>query len=346
MRITVHNLLAILFFIIGSSNGLQAQDIHLSHIHASPVLLNPAMTALFNGDLRLIGNTRSQWQNVTNGYKTVVGSVDAQLYRLGRNDVLGGGLVLFSDKAGDLDFTTRSVSLDVSLLKSLDRTGTNFVSIGIQNSFINHSVDFSKITAFDIEPAIIEGASNKLNYWDISGGLAWFYAWNRESSLHLGVSAFHLNRPNNSFFVSSANDVSTNLFRKFVLHGGADLVTGKRITLKPSFMSLMQGPHRELTFGTFLKYKTFKNGNIPGASIYFGTWVRWDFVRGVNSRDAFIAAVRMDMKQTYITFSFDVNISTLSNVTKGHGGPELSIVKILHSKRGSRKPTKVKCPDF
>ncbi|MEO0778461.1 MAG: type IX secretion system membrane protein PorP/SprF, partial [Bacteroidota bacterium] len=46
---------------------LGAQDVHFSHIHASPTLLNPSMTGLINGDLRLIANTRSQWQSVTRG---------------------------------------------------------------------------------------------------------------------------------------------------------------------------------------------------------------------------------------------------------------------------------------
>ena len=44
---------------------LKAQDVHFSHIHASPTIMNPAMTGLFDGDLRLILNYRSQWNNFT-----------------------------------------------------------------------------------------------------------------------------------------------------------------------------------------------------------------------------------------------------------------------------------------
>ena len=36
------------------SRTAMGQDVHLSHIHASPTFLNPAMVGLMNEDLRLI----------------------------------------------------------------------------------------------------------------------------------------------------------------------------------------------------------------------------------------------------------------------------------------------------
>ena len=39
----------------------EGQDIHFSHIHASPMFLNPAMTGLINHDFRFISNIKSQW---------------------------------------------------------------------------------------------------------------------------------------------------------------------------------------------------------------------------------------------------------------------------------------------
>ena len=345
MRRPLHNLF--LLFLLVSAHTLTAQDIHLSHIHASPILLNPAMTGLFNGDLRLIANSRSQWQNVTQGYKTVVGSADGQLTSIGRNDIIGGGIQLYTDKAGDLDFTTRSVSVYGSILKSLDRQGTNFISIGIQNSLYSQSVNFSNISAFDDEPAILEGSPSQNSNWDVSAGIAWFYAIDKDNSFHMGGSIFHINQPESSFLVTEDNKDINKLYQKYVIHGGADLRLGKKTYLKPSFITSVQGPHSELTLGSFLKYKSFRSSpNSPGASIYFGTWVRWNLTNAFQSTDAIVTAVRMDLKETYITFSFDINVSTLSNVSKGHGGPELSVVQLLHYKRSKRKPTKVECPDF
>ena len=140
------------------------------HIHASPTLLNPGMTGLFNGDVRFITNFRSQWTNVTKGYQTMAAAVDMKFLETKGHNVFGGGLTLVSDKAGDLDFRTSTVNLTFSILKSLNRDGTHFVSLGLQNSFTSNSMNYANIRARDQEPAIMDGASNKINYWDMSVG--------------------------------------------------------------------------------------------------------------------------------------------------------------------------------
>jgi len=142
----------------------KAQDVHFSHIHATPTFLNPAMTGLFDGDVRFSGNFRTQWTDVTRGYRTMAGAVDMKFAETKGNNVFGGGLQLISDKAGDLDFSTNIVSLNFSVLKALDRKGTHFVSLGFQNAFTSTSVNYAKIIANHAEPAIIDGASNNSNY--------------------------------------------------------------------------------------------------------------------------------------------------------------------------------------
>ena len=299
MQRIVHSLLLLFMF----TPFLQAQDIHLSHIHASPILLNPGMTGLFNGDMRLIANARSQWQSVTKGYRTVTGSIDARLFQLGRNDIIAGGLQLYTDKAGDLDFTTRSVNGMVSVLKSLGSSGNSFLSVGLSTAYISNSVDYTKIEAFDAEPAIANGAGNSTGYMDISTGLAYFYTFDRDNSFHVGAALQHVNQPSVSFFNDGPNDNGLTLYRKVVLHGGGDFRLSGKTFMKPTFIFLDQGPHRELTLGSFLKYKTLKyDSNNKGSSIYLGAWIRWYHEKDVRGTDAIIAAVRLDYKSTFITF--------------------------------------------
>ncbi|MEO1513576.1 MAG: PorP/SprF family type IX secretion system membrane protein [Bacteroidota bacterium] len=332
---------------IAVSGVVHAQDIHLSHLHASPLVLNPAMTGLYTGDLRFIANTRSQWNGITNGYRTVVGTVDSKLIKIGRNDVIGGGLQLYSDVAGDLQFRTRSTAVFLSVLKSLDNQGKHFLSIGMRNAVYSQGLDYTKIVAADEEPGVIEGFNNQRSYWDFGAGLAWFYGFDRFNSIHFGISGQHINKPDVIFFGNDQIESGTTLYRKIVIHGGAELKLSRKSFLKPSFLFADQGPHRQLTLGTFWKYKNFKHtSSTPGAAIYLGAWLRWHFESDFVSTDALIASIRLDYKQLYITFSFDVNISTLREVSYGRGGPELSVVKILDFKRKKRKSTKVKCPDF
>ena len=330
---------------------ISAQDIHLSHIHASPILLNPAMTGLFNGDLRLIGNTRSQWQAVTKGYKTVAASADMKLYTTNRGDVLGGGIQVFSDKAGDLDFRTNSTSFNISFMKAFGggrrRSAGHFLSFGLQNSLVSNSLDYTKIVAFDFEPGVQNGAANRLNYWDVSAGVAWFSSFDNENSFHVGLSLFHINEPVVSFYKSENLTEDLLLYRKWTIHGGGDIRMGKRSHLKPSFIFKDQGPHREITIGSFWKYNTTKKfAKGATSSFYFGGWYRWHAESDLFGSDAIVAAVRLDLNKTFFTFTFDINISTLREVSYGAGGPEFSIVHIMDFANRSRRPAKVECPAF
>lgn len=326
----------------------QAQDIHLSHIHASPTLLNPSMTGLFNGDLRFTGNTRSQWQSVTKGYTTAAASADMKLMVFNNGDVLGGGIQLYTDKAGDLNFRTNLVGGAISYMKSLNgRQGGNYVSFGLQASRITNGIDYNKIVAFDYEPSIVNGADNKVNYLDVTAGVSWFYEVNKNTNFYLGGAVFHLNKPLVSFFEETGVTDDLLLYRKVVLHGGGDIRLSRKASIKPSFLFKDQGPHREITIGSFWKYKTSNDfrSDHP-TSLYFGAWLRWHAERDFSGTDAIVAAVRFDYKKTHLTFTFDINISSLTRVSYGSGGPEFSVVQILESKNHNRRATKVECPAF
>ena len=121
---------------------IAAQDIHLSHIHASPTHLNPAMTGLFNADLRFIANYKGQWNSFTNGYRTAVASADMKLNRgIGNRDDVGVGFMAIGDQAGDLEFRTLNVGLSLSYLKALNSNGSNFLSAGVQGGIIQQRIN-------------------------------------------------------------------------------------------------------------------------------------------------------------------------------------------------------------
>lgn len=331
------------------SQSLWAQDIHLSHIHASPTLLNPAMTGLFNGDIRVIANYRSQWQTVTNGYRTMVGSVDMKAFRFGMYDFFGAGIQVFSDKAGDLDFTTNSASFALSFLKSLDHRDDHYITFGVKNSFVTNRVDYTNVVAFQNTSNLGERLGDQTNYWDLTAGISWFYGFDRYNFMYLGASYFHINDPNVSFFKDKLppGAEAPTLYRKLVLHGGADFDINWAFRLKPSFIFLDQGPHQEVTVGSFVKYnydRQTKGKTKHG--IYFGVWFRWYMEADLNGIDAIVAALRFDINRTFLTFSFDTNISKLSVASSGVGGPELSLIHSIDTKRSKRKNSKIRCPSF
>ncbi len=327
---------------------LKAQDVHFSHIHASPTIMNPAMTGLFEGDLRLILNYRSQWNNFTNGYKTFAASADTKLIKIGRHDFLGAGMQVYKDVAGDLDFTTSYAALSFSLLKSLDGQGKNFLSFGLQSSYMGNSVNYDNIIAHDNEPLIQGGAPDRINFWDVSAGVGWFYALDRYNMVYAGLALSHINEPRVSFFENNQGSTDILKYRNLTIHGGADIRLNDDMSLKPNFVFKDQGPHREILIGSFWKYKKLRSKLRQPASLYFGGWMRWylDQKQDVRGTDAFIFAIRFDYKKMYITFSFDANISSLRRVSAGNGGPELSIIKVFDYEKQRRRSNKVICPAF
>ena len=329
-----------------ATQAIVAQDVHFSQIHASPTILNPAMNGLVNADLRFTANTKSQWNSITKAYRTFASSVDLKIRILPNGDIIGGGLQMFSDRAGDLDFTTTSVGFGVSYMKSLDKNN-NYISFGLNNAYVTNRIDYTKIIAFDNEPIVQNGADNQIKYWDISAGMGWFYNINKDYAFHLGVSLFHLNRPLVSFSDEGAFDDDQFLFRKWVVHGTGDLKINRQSILKPSFMFKDQGPHREITLGSFWKYKTSKDARQrTPTSIYFGAWLRWHIEKDLIGKDAIIGAIRFDYKNTLMTFTFDLNISSLSRASSGSGGPEFSIIQLIDFRDSNARPVKLECPAF
>lgn len=337
----------LLTFLILSVSFAKGQDIHLSHIHASPTLLNPAMAGLFNGQARVIANARSQWNSVTNGYKTVVGSADMKLALVNKSDFISGGIQLYADRAGDLNFTTTSASLSLAYLKAFDKKGRNFLSLGIQNSFVGNRVDYTKIKSFESIPALGKGdLPNQINYWDVNAGIGWFYMPNKHNSYYIGFSAFHLNNPDVGFRNAETSNNALTIYRRFNLHGGASIRMSDELTLKPSFLFMDQGPHQEITLGSFVRYKTNRTGlhKRPLYFIYVGAWLRTYLEKDVGGVDALVGSIKYEYRKLSISISYDFNISSYTLASGGRGGLELSLIRIFDWPRTKKKSRKVKCP--
>ena len=345
----------LLFCFIATSlfvTKISAQDIHASHIHAAPLLYNPAMTGIYNADVRLIANYRSQWASIGTDYRTCYASAEMKTRQLAGSSALGFGLEVFSDSAGDLDYSQKGAQLSISGIKMLDRQSRKMFSGAIKAGYVMDSFDPTKIIAFDEETAITSGdAFSKTGYFDLSAGLAWAHMLDSEKhSYYIGVSASHVNTPEISFDLAQNDAVGNELYRKFIIHGGGDFSLSRKLSIKPSFIFMDQGPNREITVGSFIGYsrqdRFTRRGRIDNKfSLEVGGWLR-AYVDGDNVKgmDAVVLAVKANIKQTSITFSFDMNISSLAIATSGKGGPEISIIQLLSVKKPADQ--RIKCPSF
>lgn len=333
----------LLFLICFSVQIMHGQDIHFSHIKATPTFINPAMTGLFNGHIRYAANYRGQWNAFTNGYKTIAASADMRVKDL-KSSIFGAGVSVFSDKAGDLNFSTNSLSLNASFIQLLGKK--TWASFGIQNALTQNRFNFLDAKTLQQETSDF---SQSVFYWHLSTGLALMHELKNGNLLYLGTSVFHINQPEVSFLGTGAiTDPSAAelLDIKLSIHGGADINLFRSLELRAAFLFTDQGPHREISVGSFLKYSRdfqFSNSD-KTAKLYLGAWLRWYSEVDVSGADALIATARLDINNTSIALSYDVNVSTLTRISSGQGGFELSIVKIINKKRKRVGNHKLKCP--
>ncbi len=85
---------------MGLTSRVKAQiDPHFSQYYAYPIYLNPALTGVINGDLRVNANFKNQYATINNAYQTEGLSLD---YR--PTDKVGVGFNVLNQAAGDVGY--------------------------------------------------------------------------------------------------------------------------------------------------------------------------------------------------------------------------------------------------
>ena len=316
------------------STAAQSQDVHFSQYYTTPLHLNPAQTGFFNGNMRFAGIYKSQWSSVTTPYSTFSGSVDFSSPRgRGKENILGFGILATTDKAGDAGYTTTQFGGSIAYHKRVSRFGNQFVSLGASATYSNSHFDMSALH-WDNEYFGQESHENFVsttNFFDFSLGSEYNFVPNEYANFHFGAAIFHVNQPSLSY----GGTWNAILYRKTILNTGAEFKLSRVCQLYPKAMIAIQGGHREMNVGTFMRMRLDKSRN-PKYNVYLGAWYRFN--------DAIIAVTRFDIDNFSFAFSYDVNSSSLTKASNGLGGPELSF---LYTTRlaglGSKK---VYCPRF
>lgn len=311
-------ILIIVFF-----TDLNAQDIHFSQYFSNPLVLNPALTGQFKGDVRITSSYKNQWLSLSdNCYNTYGISVDAPIYK----NKVSGGLSFYNDRAGDSKMGTTGINF--SLASKIDLNTKNELSVGIQPGWTQRSFDISGLT-FDSQyngtsfnsalPSNENGVNQSKSFFDISSGIYLKSTINNNLKFNTGLGVFHINRPIQGFY-----DNADKLHTKWSFHAESEIVFGSsRITYVPSVMILKQGPAFEANMGLSIKRGLGMN------SLYTGANVSSNIVMGVfyRMRDAFILYVGCEYKKSYsIGFSYDINASNLRKASYFRGGTEISFI--------------------
>jgi type IX secretion system PorP/SprF family membrane protein len=189
--------------------GLRAQDIHFTQFEMAPLLINPGMTGVFTGDVRVSANYRDQWASIDMPYRTFAFNLDQRLFHnKWKRASFAYGVAAFRDQAGDLGMHTTSGLLSLSGTINLNREQT--LTAGIQSGVVFRGVGTDGMVwgnQFDgqnHDPLMNSGEVSQFNSFiqpDVSVGIAWDYAapegFNHFNDLRftVGTGLHHLNRP-------------------------------------------------------------------------------------------------------------------------------------------------------
>ncbi len=331
----------------------QAQDIHFTENYATPILINPALTGLFNGSgVRITGIYRNQWRSITKDapYRTISASVDMNtIPGAFANDQFSVGLLVYSDQAGDLRWSTNHFDLSFGYASAFGDFDNHYLSFGAMAGGVQRSVDYTEArfeSQFDgtghngLIPSGEDLGNDNLFFVDFSTGMMYYYAPDRRRNFFFGVGLYHINRPVINFVESNPDH---RLHAKVSAQVGGRVPIGEDFDLLPSVYFLKQGPNTKMDGGVYISYLFEKNRNSEKA-IGLGVLGRiggdqYDFL----GTDAVTAALRMDIDQLTLGLAYDFNISNLNNATNGRGAIELAMIYIIQTKKRSKI---LYCPRF
>ena len=307
--------------------GVFAQaDIHFSQFYETSILRNPALTGVFEGNYKIMGYYRNQWNSITNPYETMLIDLEYHLsLNNSANDFISFGLLGYSDRAGDIDEKITSVYPAVNFNKCVNKDNNAYLSLGFTGGYLQYSFDPAKATfnnqfqggVFSPSNPTMENLPNaKMTVYDLGTGLNFNMSpGDQNNATYLvGISAYHLTQPSFSYYDSRG--FTENM--RWNVNAGMVHDLGLTSLLQVHFNLTQQGTYQEIMIGALLGWKKFEAFSKPSPfEIYAGLFYRYD--------DAVIPVIKMRYKDFGIGVSYDVNVSPLKTGSQIQGGPEITL---------------------
>jgi type IX secretion system PorP/SprF family membrane protein len=337
--------LSVLFFILICfiSGNIQAQDIHFSQFENAFFLRSPALTGVFNGDMRFHSNYRAQWYNVPVSYRTFNVGFEKRFSDDPKDKgFFSGGLVFNHDVAGDSQMSSTAVGLLGSYTHRL--TKSQALTAGLQVAGHQRAFKVDELRwdeQFDGKtyvPTLSPNESTLFNnktifYADFSIGLNWHFRSQKKkttterntpkrrsrTTIDLGAGWFHVNQPEKSFF----EDQNVQLPARFSVYGHGVFDVGENVDLLLNAMGQYQGPYVGNLISAGGKFH-LNDRLTKELAVALGLGYR--FNDGFGQADAFYPYIQLYMKAWQFGLSYDINVSDFEVATGGLGGPEFSMI--------------------
>jgi type IX secretion system PorP/SprF family membrane protein len=298
----------IIFIFIFSLTTLYAQDPHFSQFNIAKLNLNPSLTALISSDYQTLLHRKSQWGSVTDPFKTLAISFYAKEYY----KQLSFGFNFIHDESGLSSFNTTGMNTSIS--KSIINKNNSIISIGTLIGAYQRSIDYTSIIFLEEE----QFYNDNLFFLDFALGGVLSQKINNKNILEFGLSAYHLNQPQQSF----NTNIDSKMPVKFNTHLTGTHILSSDFLLNTLFFYSEQQNVNELLYGMDL-ISSIDNTFLD--EILVGVLIRDD--------DAIIPKIGFVFEKFHALLSYDVNISKLSKASNNYGGLEFSLIYSWSTKK-------------
>lgn len=328
-----------------------AQDVGFSQFYDQPLLRNPALAGVFEGDLRFTASYRNQWQSVTVPYRTFALSSEVKLpANIKADDNFTIGLQVMRDMAGTSEFSTTQIMPALNYSLPLSSETNSYLSLAFMGGLMQQRFDPTKLQfndqfvagsngSFSIAPSSQQVFNNtSVNYFDLSTGLSYNGAIKEGTDYFVGAALFHIRRPQVGFFDGQV----ITLNRKFAFNAGLSTPLSEY--------------DRFVFYGDYFQQLGEKFNPIGIHAIQAGAMFSRDFFADGSQvltggllyrmNDAIMPVIQFELGQFTMGVSYDININKLSVASQYRGGLEftLSYRGFLNLRQSDRR--QVFCPRF
>lgn len=324
------NILVIIIFFANIYLKTHAQDIHFSNFQYSSITYNPANSGAFEGAIRANFLYKNQWQNVPVKYNTFLFNTDISIMQSTlKNDKLGIGLQIMSDKAGDGNLQNNMIGITSGFTKNLSKK--QFLSLGFgfqyhQRRFDTHLLQFDENNT---EPEQFSNA--KVQYFNSSLGLAYRIKFTDNFKWSNNLGFFNILKPKTSFF----DDATTRIPTRISFSSYAEMRGDGNAIFIPKILYSKQAAYSEIIGGAEIKFMAKESMSTTQG---YNIGANWRY------KDAISPFVGYFLNGFSAIISYDINTSAFQRASHNNGGFEISVTYI-HPKEKIRK-FKGKCPIF
>jgi type IX secretion system PorP/SprF family membrane protein len=330
------------FFLFVNMKSHAQQDIHFAQFYELPMLRNPSLAGIFNGNVRFTAAYRNQWESITVPYRTMAFGAEVKMLRgLADGDFMTFGLQVTNDEAGDSKLKRTQFLPVLNYHKLLNEEKSTLLSLGFMGGIVSESFDASELKFDDQFVNGNYSSANTTNqtfsktafrYIDASAGLSLSSLINENAKCYVGAALFHFNNPSVTFMKNNTDKLS----RKWGFNAGATIKTntnGKLVVYADHFR---QGENRITQFGFLYSHNFSPIDEETQLSASIGSVYRWN--------DALIPVAKLNRNKLSLGLSYDTNISSLKNASRYRGGFEMTLSIIDPWSRDNDDVDKTKCP--